>query len=359
MDFFTNEKIHHVAVERVPCAFAPKNRDGSYGTHYIVCMLDDGSNMVYLSSQCEEEHGPSIEVLSENESDDTCHHSVQRIREYWDCTKSSTNPNVTFGVGTGPLHTAVRMAVKEGTKKRRWRERERSTESSGTRVHRALSKAIQALTGVPYLMVSTDSSAEQETSGAAARFLRTEINIVSVIQPGHVIPPYRPLTDETTISVFDNVIENTGLCHFCRQSFKRPGRHLKSKGHRDRVEEVLSKAEKLLSTDGLKVLNRARSGLVRKDPFVLEQIIKDEPDFESMARKLRTVTCNMILDEHLIQLAKQHSINKLLEHRGMDIAPNLDAAQKLADVSKRITLGQAWAILDYMYENFYCEVMSK
>lgn len=82
MDFFSNQNIAYTIVEQVPCAFA-KSPDGvTHGTHYTVLMLDKDKNVLYMSCQCEEEHGADIASTMEEMGGQTCFALRDKMRGY-------------------------------------------------------------------------------------------------------------------------------------------------------------------------------------------------------------------------------------------------------------------------------------
>lgn len=64
-NFFQNPNAHSVVVDRVPCAFAKPNRDGSPGTHYTLVIFDKNQSVLYVGSECEHKHGEGVQALHE------------------------------------------------------------------------------------------------------------------------------------------------------------------------------------------------------------------------------------------------------------------------------------------------------
>lgn len=320
MSFFNNPKVSSAVVERVPCAFAKPNPDGSVGTHYTVVLFDNKQNIMYVGSECEHKHGESVAALHEM-GGTTCFEITAKFRTELGKVKANKGVRVSHDPyrgdsklsGVGPLMEAAfstaksRMVKVHNNRVSTSEPRFKVFTQKGPMLQRIVNKltgnmlSLQGKVNLGNKAERTNTHVIQEQQYPSVfRVSETEVNEFSstlcagtVDQPvaGHV-PPGLYLTlspsnnnecifavrdakgqwliDEDRVKRYANTGNNpiedssskwgisTKQCVFCNAHFERMSKHTQGAKHKDRVLEVVKLVCKATTPTGLRMVNNPR-----------------------------------------------------------------------------------------------------
>jgi hypothetical protein len=281
VDFFNNPNIGTTIVEQVPCAFA-KTRTGEFGTHFVVVMLDKRNNLMYISCQCEENHGEDISSTMHEMGGDTCFDFVGKIRDQlvgkevdW---KSETSE--------GSIINNALLRVSDQIRTKRYKRKVRTSPPviGGYAWAKCLTNIAQTLAKTPLVRVAWNDAFTDESHvlnnkhngyfvfslnyTTVARQSVTDGNMGGWLLQGpfaHGGQP-QPLTQAGKLnlrvqtyqanSTWSHTSVSNSTCAICHKSFTRISKHTQGDVHRNQIVEKLHRALKFTQGAGLKAVLR-------------------------------------------------------------------------------------------------------
>lgn len=237
-NFLTNDKIHRVVVEKVPCTFSAS------GQHYVVVMLDDDNNLLYVESECCRRHDEnSLLALHEMNggNNDMCYQYVEEFLSIFDNLDGNHRFKSKIKISS-PLYRLQESLFNRAQEKRFHRRPVRDY-----RRNRALTRIAQAVTGSPAFYVM----GPQELKGPVTVHCGRDYQVS--LRQENSSPEYT--TPSTAAYTFSLDPYPRDYCVVCQSFYKRMSKHTHGGPHRLAICRGYDRVFRMLRPSGIKALN--------------------------------------------------------------------------------------------------------